>query len=492
MNNLKQRTAGTLKWNVIDRVATQLLYAVTGIVLARVLSQEDFGLVGAVLVFQAFASLLVDSGFGHALLQRKVPTQDDYSTILWFNMLMSIGLYAAAWFAAPLIADCFGGDRRLVGLTRVMFLALPVSSAASVQCYRLIKRMDVKMIAVANSLGIIAGAMAGIAMALKGFGAWAIVGQSIVLATVKTSTLWLTERWRPSPVFSLRILRSYWPIGSRMLFTSFMNTLFQNIYSFFVGNRAGLVPLGYYTQSDKWSKMGVSALSQVLTSSFLPTLSAVQDEPERFRRIVRRMNRFTAYLLFPSTLGLAALATPVFHTFFGTKWDPSIMLFQMLLVRGIFTVLCALYTNYLLALGRATAIFRLELLRDGAAIAALLATLPFMAMATDTDPVEGLRIMLWGQLAASAATWAATLAVTCRAVGSTATAFVTDLAPYAALTLAIVPVLLLAGAMATTALTALIAETITAVTLYVGANRLAGSAIQREVLSYLPFSRLKT
>ena len=169
MSTLKQRTAGTLKWNVIDRVSTQLLYAVTGIVLARVLSQEDFGLVGAVLVFQAFASLLVDSGFGHALLQRKAPTQLDYSTILWFNMLMSVLLYAVAWVCAPLIADCFGGDRRIVGLTRVMFLALPVNSSSSVQCYRLIKRMDVKMIAVANSLGIMAGAIAGISLALKGF-----------------------------------------------------------------------------------------------------------------------------------------------------------------------------------------------------------------------------------------------------------------------------------------------------------------------------------
>ena len=487
MSTLKQRTAGTLKWNVIDRVSTQLLYAVTGIVLARVLSQEDFGLVGAVLVFQAFASLLVDSGFGHALLQRKAPTQLDYSTILWFNMLMSVLLYAVAWVCAPLIADCFGGDRRIVGLTRVMFLALPVNSSSSVQCYRLIKRMDVKMIAVANSLGIMAGAIAGISLALKGFGAWAIVWQTIVLSVVKSGTLWLTERWRPSMVLRLDILRSYWTIGSRMLFTSFMNTLFQNVYSFFVGNRSGLVSLGYYTQSDKWSKMGVSSISQVLTSSFLPTLSAVQDEPERFRHIVARMNRFTGYLLFPATLGLAALATPVFHTFFGTKWDPSIVLFQMLLVRGIFTVLNALYTNYLLALSHARAIFWLEVLRDGTALVALAATLPFMAWSTPADPVAGLRIMLWGQLAASALTWGVTLVVTCRAVQTGVFAFVRDLAPYATLTLAIIPVLFLVGGMVPTPVGRFVAETLVAVLFYIGANALAGSVIQREVFAH--FSR---
>ena len=123
-DSLKRRTAGTLKWNVIDRVATQFLYAVTGVVLARELSQDDFGLVGAVLIFQAFASLLVDGGFSYALIQRKSPTQTDYSTVLWFNLAMAATLYAAAWAAAPLIAGCFGGDMRLVPLTRVMFLTL--------------------------------------------------------------------------------------------------------------------------------------------------------------------------------------------------------------------------------------------------------------------------------------------------------------------------------------------------------------------------------
>lgn len=483
--SLKHRTAGTLKWNVIDRVSTQLLYAVTGVVLARVLSQEDFGLVGAVMVFQAFASLLVDSGFGHALLQRKAPTQDDYSTVLWFNMLMSVVLYAVAWLCAPLIALCYGGDPRLIDLTRIIFLALPINSSASVQCYRLIKRMDVKMIAVANSLGIVAGAIVGITMALQGCGAWAIVGQTLMLGLVKSATLWLSERWRPSMVFSLKILRGYWTIGSRMMFTSFMNTLFQNVYSFFVGNRAGLVPLGYYTQSDKWSKMGISSISQVVTSSFLPTLSAVQDQPARFRHIVARMNRFTSYLLFPATLGLAALATPVFHAFFGTKWDPSIVLFQLLLVRGVFTVLNALYTNYLLALGHARAIFWLELLRDGAALIALVATVPVIALSTPARPVEGLCIMLWGQLGATALTWAVTLVVVCRYVGSTVTGFVRDMLPYLALTLAIIPVLLWVGGFCPTAAGALAVEAVVALVLYVGANWLAGSVIQKEVFSYI-------
>lgn len=484
-DNLKHRTVGTLKWNLLDRVATQVLYAVTGVVLARMLSQEDFGLVGAVLVFQAFASLLVDGGFSYALIQRKAPSQLDYSTVLWFNMGASLLLYAAAWAGAPFIADCFGGDPRLVPITRVMFVTLIINASASVQCYRLTKRMDVRMVAVANSLGLVAGAIVGIALALRGAGAWSIVWQNITLASVKSATLWLSEGWRPSMHFSLRVLRSYSGVGSRMLFTSFLNTLFQNIYSFFVGNRVGLVSLGYYTQSDKWSKMGITSISQVLSSSFLPALSAVQDEPERFRRLTARMNRFTGYLLFPATIGLAAMATPIFHTLFGTKWDPSIPLFQMLLVRGVFTVLNSLYNNYILALGRARSIMWLEVLRDGAAILALLATLPYMTLSTPSDPVAGLRIMMWGQIAASALTWVVSAVVAARSIGASVLGFVADLAPYAALTLLIVPVMLLVHSAMSHPLASCVVQALVAVALYMGANRLGGSRIQAELLAYL-------
>lgn len=488
--SLKQRTAGTLKWNMIDRVSTQVLYTVTGVVLARMLSQEDFGLVGAVMVFQTFAGILVDGGFSYALIQRKRPTQLDFSTVLWFNMGVAAVLYALAWVCAPLIAACFGGDPRLVPLTRISFLILLLDSSSLIQYIRLNKRMDTRMIAVANALGLTAGALVGITLALQGAGAWAVVWQGITVSTVKSLTLWVSERWRPQMAFSWPALRSYMGVGTRMLLTSFLNKLFLNIYSFLVGNRVGLVALGYYTQGDKWSKMGITSLSQVLTSSFLPALSAVQDDLERFRRLAARMNRFAAYLLFPATLGLAALAAPAFHTLFGTKWDPAIALFQMLLVRGIFTVLCSLYNNYLLALGHARAIVWLEVLRDGAAIIALAATLPVMAYATPSDPVAGLRYMLWGQIAASALTWIVSVAVVARAMHTGIWRLILDLAPYCALTLAIVPVMTAVGSLMPTDFGTLMVEAVMAIAIYLAVNRLAGSRIQAEILAYFTKKKL--
>jgi len=482
--SLKSRTASTLKWNTVDRLASQLLYALTGVVLARILSPADFGLVGAVLVFQAFASLLVDSGFYSALLQRKAPTQTDYSTILWFNLAMAFGLYIILYASAPLIADCFGGDERIIPLSRVMFLGFILNASSIVQVNRLMKRMEVRMVAVANTLGLVLGGVAGIALAMSGYGAWAIVWQALVAAGVKSLVLWTTQGWRPSRTFSVASLRSFFGIGSRLMVTAFLNTVFLNIYSFLIGNRTGLVPLGYYTQADKWSKVGILSLYQVVTSSFLPPLAAVQDEPGRFRHMCSRMGRFTAYLTFPALVGMAVMATPLFHMLFGTKWDASIILFQILAVRGIFTVFTGLYTQYLLALGRARAIMWLQVVRAGAAIVALVLTFPYLSAGPDVL-TDGVETMLWGQLTASALTWGVTLVVTARGTGIAARSLLADLAPYAALCVAAAPLMLLCTGVSVHPAVQLAAMTATGGAIYVGVNALLGSRVQRDALAYV-------
>ena len=170
-----------MKWNLIDKLTTQLLYGVTGVILANVLDKEDFGLVGAILVFQAFASLFVDSGFSYALIQRKHPSRLDYSTVLWFNLAMACAIYVVLWFAAPLIALCFDNDQRLIPLSRVMFLSFILNAAAIVQTNRLMKLMDVRMVAASNALGLTVGAIVGIGLVLTGFGgeAFTAYGQAV-------------------------------------------------------------------------------------------------------------------------------------------------------------------------------------------------------------------------------------------------------------------------------------------------------------------------
>lgn len=427
---LKVKVARTIKWTVIDKVSVQILYAVTGIVLAIKLTHADFGLVGAVLVFQAFGSLFVDSGFASALLQRKSPTQADYSTVLWFNIFMATTLYIILYFAAPLIADCYDSDQRIIPLARVMFLTFIINATSIVQVNRLNKHLEMKKVTIANSAGVFSGAVTGIGLALTDFGAWAIVGQSLVLSAVKSLLLWYMTSWRPSAVFSWRILRSFFKVGSSVMISSFCNTLYLNVYAFIIGNRAGMVSLGYYTQADKWSKIGVSSLGAVVTSSFLPLLSRYQDEPVEYAAVTSKCNRLTAYLSIPALGMLAALAPAIFHALFGHKWDGSISLFQLLLFQGMFVVLSGLYTNVILARGKAKLLVASETVRYIVAAIAIVVTLPYISLSTPADVTQGIRILLYGQIAASAVFWGIMTVIAARVSGRQWWQMLRDIFPY--------------------------------------------------------------
>ncbi len=483
--DMKSRVARTLKWNVLDKIATQCLYAITGIILARELTDEDFGLIGAILVFQSLATLFIDSGFSYALLQRKRPTDEDYSTILWFNLAVATTCYIILSLCAPWIASLFDGDVRIIPLARVMFLTFILNAAAIVQTNRRMKRMDVKMVAVSNSLSLLAGSVAGIYMALTGWGAWALVWQAVINAGVKTLILWLTDNWRPQMRFSMPALRGFFHVGSGVLGTSFLNVVFQNIYSFFIGNRVGLGALGYYTQADKWSKMGVASLSSVFTQSFLPLLSEYQDQPERYAATTSRINRFASYLVFPAFGLLIVMAEPIFHILFGTKWDPSIILFQLLLVRGIFTILVTLYHNYVLSLGKSRLMIYSEIIRDGSALLAIFITLPYIALTTPTDITLGVTIFLWGQVIASVLAWGTMLVIAARTSWSTPWRFLLDSLPYATLSVIIIGGLWFVRPLLGNSWIQIAVITIAAGTIYIGVNRLLGSKIQREVLAYI-------
>lgn len=485
MGGMKLKVARTLKWNVIDKVASQLLYALTGLILANMLSPAEFGVVGAILVFQAFASLFVDSGFSYALIQRKSPTDLDYSTVLWFNMGMAGVVYVGLWFAAPWIMTLFkDAPEELVPLSRVMFLTFILNGSAIVQTNRLMKRMDVKMVAVSNSLGLFVGAIVGIGLALLGYGAWALVWQAVAVAAVKSGVLWLTGKWVPMLRFSWRALKSFLGVGMGMAMTSFLNTLFQNIYSYFIGNKVGVTSLGYYTQADKWSKMGISSLSAVITSSFLPVLAEYQDDAKKFASATAKMNRFTSYLLFPAMGMLILMAEPIFHTLFGTKWDASVALFQLLLVRGIFTVLTQLYANYVLALGRAKLNVHIELLRDGIALLAIFITLPYIALAPAMDITLGVRIFIMGQVVASAVAWIVTLFIAARLSRRSWSEYLTDSLPYMMLTVLILVPMWYESRLISAAWVLCLVQGVTGIVLYMLANKMLGSKIQSDAIAY--------
>lgn len=474
-DDLKLKTARTLKWNTLDRISSQVLYAVTGIVLANVLTKEEFGLVGAVLVFQAFASLFVDSGFSGALIQRKSPTDTDYSTVLYFNLGVSVLIYCILWLCAPLIDSLFNAGGALVPLARVMFLTFVLNATAIVQTNRLMKQMNVRMIAVSNAVGLVVSGATGIILALQGYGAWAIVWQSIVLSAVKSGLLWGTSRWRPQATFSMASLRSIFAVGAGIMTSSFLNTVFQNIYSFIIGTYYNLANLGCYTQADKWSKMGVTSLSQTVTASFLPVLSGCQDDRPRFHRMMAKTNRFTAYVAIPCLVLLVLLSEAIFHTLFGTKWDEAIVLFQLLAARGIFVVLTSLYTTQITAIGAARKLVESEVAKDLLTVVAIIATIPF-----------GIEWLVGGQVIAAAVCFVYSQWLVARTTGYRVAAMLAEIAPYAAITL------ICATPAAAVAyfvpqlhpVVMILAQMLAFAVPYVAINAMLHSRIQHDVLSY--------
>lgn len=470
---LKLKTARTLKWNTIDKFSSQVLYAVTGIVLANVVSKAEFGLVGAILVFQAFASLFVESGFSTALIQRKSPTDTDYSTVFWFNMGMSILLYVILFFCAPLIDVIFHAEGQLIPLSRVMFLTFIINATAIVQMNRLMKQMTVKMIAVSNLIGLTVSGVVGIWLALSGYGAWSIVWQSIVLATVKSGILWATSSWLPGFVFSITSLRSIFSVGAGVMASSFLNTIFTNIYSFIIGAHYNLVQLGNYSQADKWSKMGVMSISQVFTASFLPLLSAKQGDAHEYARMMAKTSRLTGYITFFAMGLLVVCSTQIFHIFFGTKWDSAILLFQLLAVRGIFTIITSLYNNYIISCGASRKYVYSEIVKDITTVIAIVATIPF-----------GVTWLVAGQIFAGIAYFLYALYLVGKVTGYSRFTLVKDMLPYLAFTLlALAPSVVLAHYI-TNAWLLFAIQVITSGVIYCTLNWVMKSKIQADVFQY--------
>ena len=417
--SLKSQTIKTVKWSTIDRLSSQVLYAIVGIILANELSKEDFGLVGALTIFQTFAMIFVDSGFGAALLQKKDPDERDYSTVFWFNLIVSGAVYIILFFCAPLIGDIFK-DSRLDLMSKVMFLSFVVNGLGIVQTNRLTKEMNMRPVALTNLVALFVSGGLGIGLALGGFGAWALVWQTLSLAIVKTGLLWIVGRWRPKMSFSRQTFKTIRKVGGSVFSSALLGAVCMQVYNFVVGAFYSLKLLGVYTQADKWSKMGCGSISQILMSSFVPLLSKVQDDKENFVRYMKRINRFTAFIVFPTMLWLTVAGAPIFHFLFGNKWDDAIPLFQILMVRGIFWILTSLYNNFLLAKGKGRAFFTLDLVKNSLLIVAVLATVWF----------RSLEWLVWGQLVAGLFTWIISVEMTRRSLAIPASDLLYDLLPF--------------------------------------------------------------
>ena len=348
---LKEKTAKGFAWGALNNGATQLLNAVFGILLSRKLGQEDYGLINMLIIFSLIATALQDSGFVIALTNKKDATHRDYNSVFWFNVPVSICLYALLFFCAPAIAD-FYGEPILTPLARYYFLGFLISSFGIVPRAVLFKSLKQKELAIMGLTSLVISGAVGITMAYSGMAFWSIATQNatFILCTVVLS--WILSGWRPNLDISMEPVRQMFGFSSRMLVTYIFNNINNNVFSLVLGRLYGKYETGVYSQANKWNTMGSNTINGMVQGVAQPTFVQVGDDKEHLCRAFSKMLRFTCFVSFPSMFGLALIAPEFIVVTVTEKWLSSAMLMQILCIGGAFLPLSTLYFNMLISRGK--------------------------------------------------------------------------------------------------------------------------------------------
>lgn len=343
-------------------MTTQVTQFIIGLILARILSPEEFGLVGMITVFLAISQSLADGGFGEALIRKKDATDADYSTVFYFNLLASIAIFGLFYLLAPAIAS-FYGRPELTDIARVLGLIILINAICITQRTQLTKKIDFRKQMKINLVSALVSGAVAIIMALRGFGVWSLVWRSVIRSVMQALMLWITNKWIPSPAFSRDSFRSLFSFGSKLLLTGLIDTLYNNIYLLIIGKFFSAPQLGFYSRADQFSRLVSHNLTRTVQRVSYPVLSLVQDENTRLREGYRKLIKATMFITFFMMLGMAAMARPMILTLIGEKWLPSVEYLQLLCMAAALYPLHALNMNILNIKGRSDLLLKLEVVK---------------------------------------------------------------------------------------------------------------------------------
>ena len=357
-------------WSGLERLGPRTMQFIVSVVLARLLTPAEFGLIGMIMVFIALGKVLLNSGFGAALIQKQDATEPHYSSVFYANILLSLAAAAALWLAAPWIAR-FYAQPALIAPTRVLGLNFIFTAFGLIQTTLLTKRLDFKTQAKVRLIAVGGSGVVGIGMALLGWGIWSLVFQSLSNTLFDALLLWGFSSWRPRRTLSLAALRELFGFSSRMLASGVLDTLFRNIYNIVIGKLFLPADLGYYTRANSLQQIPSQTLGNVIGRVTFPLFSEIQQQPQRIRHGVRKALRTVALVNLPMMVGLMVTARPLIITLIGEKWLPAVPYLQLLAIVGLFYPLSAINLNVLLARGRSDLFFRLEVIKKTLIVIAL-------------------------------------------------------------------------------------------------------------------------
>lgn len=350
---LKERTARGLLWGGMSNGIMQLLGALFGLALMRLLTPADWGKVYMLNIFAALASTLQESGFIAALCNKKEPTDREYNAVFWFNLIVSGSLYIILWFLAPLIAD-FYGDPDLIPLARFLFLGFLLSGLGTVQRAYLFGHLMVRETSICGITAMLVSGAVGVSMAWCGFAHWGIVAQSVMFVLVVQLMNWYYSSWRPSLHIDLRPAWEMFNFSSKLLITNVFNILNNHAFSVLLGKYFGNSQAGIYGTARKWDDMAAGTINGMVTAVAQPTLAQVADDNGRYVQVFRKMLRFVCFISFPALLGLGMIAQEFILLAGGEKWAESGRILSLLCIHGAFFPITTLYSNLTISRGHSS------------------------------------------------------------------------------------------------------------------------------------------
>lgn len=361
--NIKQKAVNAAWWSLVERIGYQIVHLLISIIIARILSPSDYGLIGIITVFTTFFSIFVDSGFNYALIQKKDCSNEDYSTIFYFNVLVAFLSYIIIFIASPMIGK-FYNQQILVELIRVLALTLIIRSFALVQNSILTKNMNFKLLTKINIISMAISGIVAIYLAKNGMGVWALVFQGLFQALLGTILIWFLNNWRPTPVFKFASIKTMFSYSSFLLLGNIVNRISSNLYPLLIGKYFMLGSLGYYTQANKMKDIPATTIDAIITKVTFPLFSSIQDKQKLFINGYSKMVQTISFISFPALLIIAGIAKPLFILVLTEKWSQSVPYFQILCLGAAFYPLSTANINILYAKGKSKRGFLINSIRN--------------------------------------------------------------------------------------------------------------------------------
>lgn len=378
--NLREKTITGFKWSFLDNVGKYGGQFVIGIILTRLLTPEDFGLIGMITIFIVIGQSLTNSGFGQALIQKKDADNTDFSTVFYFNLLASSTIYLIIFLAAPLIAR-FYNQPELIPLVKVICLAFVIDATGRIHHVYLEKKLDFKSPSIIGITSVLISGSISISLAYLGFGVWALVANTLIRSLAGAIMFWIISKWRPLLAFSKKSLKTLFMFGSKILVAGLMQSFFHNIYYLIIGRFFSAQSLGYYTRAATFKDMPVSTITVIIQKVTFPVFSTIQDDDEKLIPGYTKAFRLLLAVVLPLMVMIFITSRPLIHLVLGEKWLPVVPYLKVMVLYGWIYVIFTINNQIITVKGRSDYYLQLQILDKVFIIISILLTYRFGIMA---------------------------------------------------------------------------------------------------------------